>query len=328
MLCQLPKSNRTSTLLPSSTLCRSLSLAPTLADALGARVELIDGLIDARAFDAPASKAALLDEWTPALAGLGYERLLDRVRDRVGERRFAYGVQLIAGATDPLVVARGYSELAEAALQMLADATVAEFVVTHGRVPDSELVILALGRLGGRVLTHASDLDLIYLFTGDHLAESNGPRPLGATTYYNRLAQRVTAAMSVPTAAGKLYDIDTRLRPQGAQGPLVVTLDSFERYQREEAWTWEHMALLRARPVYGSDAAKAELERIVADLLAIPRDPVKLAADAAEMRGKIAAHKPPKGALDIKGGPGGLVDLEFAMQVKQLVSGRCHDPNI
>src|SRR3546814_16119389 len=110
---------------------------------------------------------------------------------------------------------------------MLAAATVAEFGVTHGRVPDSELVILALGRLGGRVLTHASDLDLIYLFTGDHLAESNGPRPLGATTYYNRLAQRVTAAMSVPTAAGKLYDIDTRLRPQGAQGPLVVPLDSF-----------------------------------------------------------------------------------------------------
>src|SRR3546814_15623611 len=107
--------------------------------------------------------------------------------------------------------------------------------------------------------------------------------------------------MSVPTAAGKLYDGDTRLRPQGAQGPLAVTLDSFERYQREEAWTWEHMALLRARPVYGSDAAKAELERIVADLLAIPRDPVKLAADAAEMRGKLPAHTPPKGALDIKG---------------------------
>src|SRR3546814_4343324 len=98
-------------------------------------------------------------------------------------------------------------------------------------------------------------------------------------SYYNRLAQRLTGAMSVPTAAGKLYDVDTRLRPQGAQGPLVVTLDSFERYQREEAWTWEHMALLRARPVYGSDAAKAELERIVADLLAIPRDPVKLAAE-------------------------------------------------
>ncbi len=307
---------------------RILALAPTLADALGARVELIEGLIDSRAFDAPADKAQLLAEWAPGLAALDYERLLDRVRDHVGERRFAYGVQLVAGATDPLAIATGYSELAEAALQVLADATVAEFAAAHGRVADSELVVLALGRLGGRALTHASDLDLIYLFTGDHLAESDGARPLGATTYYNRLAQRVTAAMSVPTAAGKLYDVDTRLRPQGAQGPLVVTLDSFERYQREEAWTWEHMALLRARPVYGSDAARAEVERIIADLLSAPRDAAKLVADAADMRDKIAAHKPPQGTLDIKGGPGGLVDLEFAMQVTQLASGQCHDPNI
>ena len=307
---------------------RILWLAPALADALGARVELIEGLIDKRAFEAPATKAELLAEWAPGLAGLDYERLLDRARDRVGERRFAYGVQLVAGSTDPMVIACGYSELAEAALQVLADATVAEFVAAHGRVPDSELVVLALGRLGGRALTHASDLDLIYLFTGDHLAESDGPRPLGATTYYNRLAQRVTGAMSVPTAAGKLYDVDTRLRPQGAQGPLVVTLDSFERYQREEAWTWEHMALLRARPVYGSDRAKAEVQRIIDELLAAPRDRQAVAKDAAEMRDKIAAHKPPKGRLDIKGGPGGLVDLEFAMQVTQLATGRCHDPNI
>ena len=307
---------------------RVLSLAPTLADALGARVELIEGLIDKRAFEAPATKGELLSEWAPGLAGLDYERLLDRVRDRVGERRFAYGVQLVAGGGDPMTIACGYSELAEAALQVLADATVAEFVQAHGRVPGSELVVLALGRLGGRALTHASDLDLIYLFTGDHLAESDGPRPLGATTYYNRLAQRVTVAMSVPTAAGKLYDVDTRLRPQGAQGPLVVTLDSFERYQREEAWTWEHMALLRARPVYGSDGAKAALHRIIDDLLASPRDRDAVAKDAAGMRDKIAAHKPPKGPLDIKGGPGGLVDLEFAMQVTQLATGRCHDPNI
>ncbi|MDZ3830223.1 MAG: bifunctional [glutamine synthetase] adenylyltransferase/[glutamine synthetase]-adenylyl-L-tyrosine phosphorylase [Sphingopyxis sp.] len=307
---------------------RILSLAPTLADALAARVELIEGLIDSRAFDAPATQEELMAEWAPGLAGLDYERLLDRVRDRVGERRFAYGAQLVAGATDPLDIARGYSDLAEAALRVLADATVAEFVEAHGRVPDSELVILALGRLGGRALTHASDLDLIYLFTGDHLAESDGPRPLGATTYYNRLAQRVTAAMSVPTAAGKLYDVDTRLRPQGAQGPLVVTLDSFERYQREEAWTWEHMALLRARPVYGSDGARAALTGVIADLLARPRDAAMLRRDAGDMRDKIAAHKPPAGALDIKGGPGGLVDLEFAMQVVQLATGQCHDPNI
>lgn len=307
---------------------RILALAPALSDALAARVELIEGLIDARAFEAPASKTELLAEWAPTLAGLDYERLLDRVRDRVGERRFAYGVQLIAGSTDPLIVARGYADLAEAALQVLADATVAEFVAAHGRVPNSELVVLALGRLGGSALTHASDLDLIYLFTGDHLAESDGLRPLGATTYYNRLAQRVTAAMSVPTAAGKLYDVDVRLRPSGAQGPLVVTVDSFDRYQREEAWTWEHMALLRARAVYGSDAARAEVGRVIEKVLTAPRDRAAVVADAATMRDKIAAHKPPQGALDIKGGPGGLVDLEFAMQTEQLASGRCRDPHI
>ena len=101
------------------------------------------------------------------------------------------------------------------------------------------------------------------------IRDRDGPRPLGATTYYNRLAQRVTAAMSVPTAAGKLYDVDVRLRPSGAQGPLVVTVDSFDRYQREEAWTWEHMALLRARAVYGGDAARAEVGRVIEKVLTL-----------------------------------------------------------
>lgn len=307
---------------------RILSLAPTLADALSGRVELIEGLIDQRAFAAPASYEELVEEWTPMIQDLDYERLLDRVRDWVGERRFAYGTQLIAGASDPLIVAGGYAALAEAALKILADGATREFVAAHGRIQNSELVVLALGRFGGRALTHASDLDVIYLFTGDHLAESDGPRPLGATTYYNRLAQRVTAAMTVATAAGKLYDVDTRLRPQGANGPLVVTVDSFERYQREEAWTWEHMALLRARAVYGSPAAREAVETLVADLLHMPRDPAKIRADAADMRLKMAEHKPPKGALDIKVGEGGLVDLEFAMHVQQLTTGECHIPNI
>jgi glutamate-ammonia-ligase adenylyltransferase len=307
---------------------RILAFAPTLADALSNRVELIEGLIDRRAFDTPANVAELREEWAPAVRSLDYERLLDRVRDWVGERRFAYGVQLIAGSTDPLEIAKGYADLAEAAFGVLADGTIAEFTAKHGQVANSELVVLALGRLGGRALTHASDLDLIFLFTGDHLSESDGPKPLGATTYYNRLAQRITGAMSVPTAAGKLYEVDTRLRPQGAQGPLVVTVESFERYQREEAWTWEHMALLRARPIYGSPAARERVEALIADLLAMPRDAAKVRADAADMREKMALHKPAKGPFDIKVGDGGLVDLEFALHVCQLTSGACHDPNL
>ena len=309
-------------------LTRTLVLAPTLADALGTRASLIEGLIDARAFEPPASADALVAEWRSRLAGHDYEALLDAVRDRVGELRFAYGVQLVEGTSDPLVVGAGYAALAEAALTLLADATISEFQRAHGRVPDSELAILALGRFGGGMLTHASDLDLIYLFTGDHLAESDGPRPLGATQYYNRLAQRLTAALSVPTAAGKLYDVDTRLRPSGDQGPLVVSVDSFARYQRQDAWVWEHMALLRARPVYGSAAARAQLDAILAELHGSSRDPAVLMREAAAMRAKMAAHKPAKGPLDVKAGTGGLIDLEFALQVTQLQSGQGLNPAI
>jgi [glutamine synthetase] adenylyltransferase / [glutamine synthetase]-adenylyl-L-tyrosine phosphorylase len=297
---------------------RTLVLAPTLADALGTRASLVEGLIDARAFDPPATATALADDWRRALAGRDYEDWLDGVRDRVGELRFAYGVQLVEGARDPLVIGAGYAALAEAALNVLADATIAEFERAHGRIADSELLILALGRFGGGMLTHASDLDLIYLFSGDHLAESDGPRPLGATQYYNRLAQRLTAALSVPTAAGKLYDVDTRLRPSGDQGPLVVSVDSFERYQREDAWAWEHMALLRARPVYGSAAARSDLAALLADLHRARPDAAALTAAASDMRAKISAHKGVKGPLDVKAGPGGLIDLEFAVQVTQL----------
>lgn len=292
--------------------------APTLALALGRRPALLDGLIDASAFDPPPPLDALVAEFAAHEADDDYQTLLDRARQRVGERRFALGAQLVEGAADPMVVAQGYSRVAEAALVALTDATVAGFEALHGRIPGAELAILALGRLGGGALTHASDLDLIYLFTGDHLAESDGAKPLGATQYFNRLAQRVTAALSVPTASGPLYDIDTRLRPSGAQGLLAVSVESFAHYQRESAWTWEHMALTRARMVYGSPAARGTIEAIIADVLHRPRDPATLVADAVKMRGDMAKHKPPAGPFDVKLIEGGLVDCEFAVHLIQL----------
>jgi glutamate-ammonia-ligase adenylyltransferase len=170
----------------------------------------------------------------------------------VNERRFALGTQLVLAKTDPLAVAEGYSRVAEAAVNVLASAATAEFESAHGRVPGSELLILGLGRLGGEALTYASDLDLVYVFSGTHEAVSDGLRPLRATDYFNRLAPRITAALSVATAAGPLYDIDTRLRPSGKDGLLAISVPSFSEYQQHHAWTWEHMALTRARPVYGS----------------------------------------------------------------------------
>jgi len=302
--------------------------APTLADALGKRPALLDGLIDASAFAPAGAVEEIAATFAAREAGDDYQMLLDRVRAKVGERRFALGVQLIEGVSDPLDVGAGYGRVAEAAILTLAEATVAEFVEAHGRVPDSEFVILALGRLGGGVLTHASDLDLIYLFTGDHLAESDGRKPLGATQYYNRLAQRVTAALSVPTASGPLYEVDTRLRPSGAQGLLAVSVESFAKYQAESAWTWEHMALTRARPIFGSAAAFGKVQAVIDDTLRRPRDPATLLADATKMRGDMARHKPPEGPFDVKLVEGGLVDCEFAVHVTQLRSATGLDPRL
>jgi glutamate-ammonia-ligase adenylyltransferase len=302
--------------------------APTLAEQLGRRAELLDGLIDATALDPMPDVAALAEEMATRETGADYQWQLDHVRKVVGEKRFALGAQIVAGASDPLEVSAGYARVAEAAIEVLARATVEEFTRAHGRVPDSELVVLALGRMGGQALTHASDLDLIYVFTGDYAAESDGAKPLGAVMYYNRLGQRVSAALSVPTAAGPLYEIDTRLRPSGAQGPLVVSLEGFTRYQREDAWTWEHMALTRLRPIFGSAKARAAVMQMVGEVLHGARPQRDVVADAAKMRDEMAAHKPPQGPLDAKLSDGGLVDLEFAVHTLQLVHRSAFDPQL
>ncbi len=309
-----------------ATLLAVLDCAPALAADLAARPGLIEGLIDASVFGDHADRGQLAARMRTPRGG--YEAQLDHVRRVVGEHRFALGVQLVEGARDALAVSRGYADIADAAIGALGAATVAEFEAAHGRVPGGELLVLALGRLGGRAMTHASDLDLILLFTGDIHAESDGGRPLGATSYFNRLGQRVIAALSVPTAAGGLYEVDVRLRPQGAQGPLVASLDAFLRYQREDAWTWEHMALTRARPVFGSAAARSALTAGIDEVLRRPRDRAATIADIARMRGDMQAHKPPAGPLDVKLIDGGLVDLEFALHATQLLHASGLDPRL
>ncbi|MEO7814730.1 MAG: glutamine-synthetase adenylyltransferase, partial [Sphingomicrobium sp.] len=302
--------------------------APALADQLARRPGLFDGLIDESSFAAPPDAATVAGKLAEGVKTASYDERLDQVRRLVGERRFALGVQLIARHRDPLDLTMGYAAVAEGAIHALADAARYEFEAAHGRVPGGELMILGLGRLGGMALTHASDLDLIFLFDAPDDAVSDGAKSLGATDYFNRLAKRVVAALSVATAAGPLYDVDTRLRPQGEKGMLAVRLDAFEAYQRSEAWTWEHMALLRARPLYGTEAGRAQLAATVARVLQMERDPAKVRADAAKMRADMAQHKPPAGPLDIKLGPGGLVDLEFAVHTLQLTHRIGFDPRL
>ncbi len=305
-----------------------LSHAPVLADALSRRAELFDGLIDATALDLPPSVAELARQFARTEPGDDYQMLLDHVRARVGEKRFALGVQLIEGRHDALEISAGYARVAEAAIQVLTDATIAEFEAVHGKIADGRLLILALGRLGGAALTHASDLDLIFLFSGDHSAESDGKRPLGGTQYFNRLTARIVTALSVPTAAGPLYEVDTRLRPSGTQGPLAVTLESFYKYQRESAWTWEHMALTRARPVYGDADLRELLQEEIRIILRKEREPEELRKAVRKMRLDIVEHKPPKGPLDTKLMEGGLVDWEFIIHFLQLKTGEALHPQL
>ncbi|HEY4071404.1 MAG TPA: bifunctional [glutamine synthetase] adenylyltransferase/[glutamine synthetase]-adenylyl-L-tyrosine phosphorylase [Sphingomicrobium sp.] len=301
-------------------LAKVLAHAPLLADQLGRRPELFEGLFDASSFSMPPEADEFARLLGDAMDGQPYDVALDRARRLVNERRFALGVQLIDRRRDPLEVTEGYARVAEGTLVALADSAAREFRSAHGEFPGSELVILGLGRLGGHSLTHASDLDIIYLHNAPQGGRSDGRKPLGPNDYFNRLASRVTAALSVPTASGPLYDVDARLRPGGSKGMLVVSLEAFEQYQRREAWTWEHMALCRARPVFGSAGVREKVAAMIDSILRIPRDRAKVVADAVKMRADMERHKAPKSRLDVKLGPGGLVDLEFATHVLQLTT--------
>jgi len=305
-----------------------LTLAPPLADALGQRPQLLDALIDGSALALPGSADHLAQQMRCTDARETYEDQLDRIRQVTGEIRFALGVQLIQSEHDPLDIAAALSRLAEAGLKVAYEAAEAEFAQRHGRIADAQLLVLGLGRFGGGMLTHASDLDIVYLFNGSFDDLSDGAKPLQSSHYFNRLAQRVTAALTVPTAQGALYEVDTRLRPQGAQGPLAVTISSFAKYQAESAWTWEHMALTRAKVLIGDSKSSQDLEQIIADVLSKPRDPANLREDVLTMRADMAQHKAPRGELDVKLLRGGLVDVEFLVHYLQLKTGRALKPHL
>lgn len=302
-------------------LVATLTLTPSLSDELGRRPELLDTLLDREALDLPGSVEEIVVRMQSAALRDDYEAMLDAIRVVTGEIRFTLGVQLIEGLSDPLDIAAALSRTAEAGLQLAMRETELEFARTHGRITGSELLVLGLGRLGGGALTHASDLDMVYVFTGDFSARSDGARPLSASHYFNRLASRVSAALSVPTAQGALYEVDTRLRPQGAQGPLAVSCDAFAKYQREAAWTWEHMALARSRVLSGSHEAGDALEAIVASVVRKDRNEAELREAVTWMRAEMVKHKSPSGPLDVKLLRGGLVDFEFVIHFLQLRGG-------
>ena len=306
-----------------------LGVAPVLADALARSPALFDVMLGPDAVQPLPAPDALRAELGLLVAAAGsFEETLDRVRRWTSERRFQIGAQLIEGHSQPLAAARALAALADAALLVILPAVAHALAEAHGHVPGAEPVVLAMGRYGGGMLTHASDLDIVYLYVGDAAAQSDGARPIAAPLWFNRLGQRLSTALSVPTAEGGLYEVDTRLRPWGAKGMLSVSLESFARYQAEEAEPWEHMALTRARVIGGSAAAQAAVNAVIAERLAAPRTPAALRAAVVGMRGDIAKAKPSQGGFDVKLGPGGLVDLEFIIHYLQLLTPAALTPDM
>jgi glutamate-ammonia-ligase adenylyltransferase len=301
-----------------------LGSAPRLANVIATRPHVLDGVIDPSRganFEAMTLSARL----EAFLAGaVTFENVLDRVRDFAAEDMFLIGVRLLSGALDPDRAGRAYSALAEAIVGALLDRVAEVFAEEHGRVAEGRVALIGMGKLGSREMTAASDLDLILIYDFPDGAESNGRRPLPAVLYYTRLTQRLVSALTAPTKAGRLYEVDLRLRPSGRKGPLATQFRGFVQYQRSEAETWEHMALTRARVIAGDARLAREIDRAIASVLRKPRERAKLAKDVREMRALIAREKGDADPWDLKLVAGGLLDIEFIAQFLVLAEAKDH----
>jgi [glutamine synthetase] adenylyltransferase / [glutamine synthetase]-adenylyl-L-tyrosine phosphorylase len=299
-----------------------LGSAPRLAQVIATRPHVLDAAIDPHGADFAGnlSEAATRARSDAYIAQAHtFEEALDRARDFAAEEMFLIGLNLLSGSLDPDRAGEAYSALAQALVGTLLACVEAAFGEEHGKIGGGRIAVLAMGKLGSREMTAASDLDLIviYDFPPD-TGESDGTRPLGAAIYYSRITQRLLAALTAPTRRGKLYEVDMRLRPSGRQGPLATQFSAFQRYQQDDAETWEHMALARARVIAGDASLAADVERTVRETLTRKRDAAKVAREVRSMRALIAREKGDKDAWDLKLVSGGLMDIEFIAQYLTL----------
>jgi glutamate-ammonia-ligase adenylyltransferase len=247
-------------------------------------------------------------------------------------RQFAQGNVLRVAAADivgaiPLMVVSDYlTEIAEVTLQRLQASAWRDLLQKHGRPGDladmeTGFAVIGYGKLGGIELGYASDLDLVFLHGSANLnAVTDGRRSVANDVFYARLGQRVIHMLTTRTPSGLLYEADMRLRPNGNSGQLVASLNTFEKYQLNDAWTWEHQALVRARAVAGDPVVTARFAAMRHQILCMQRDPEKLLADVREMRQKMRDSLDRSNAeyFHIKQGTGGLVDIEFLVQYAVL----------
>ncbi|RDV02121.1 bifunctional [glutamine synthetase] adenylyltransferase/[glutamine synthetase]-adenylyl-L-tyrosine phosphorylase [Undibacter mobilis] len=302
-----------------------LGAAPRLGETLARHPQVMDALVDPSFFGVLPDDEELQRRLDAALAQARYdEDLLERIRMFGLEYLFLIGVRILTGTLTARAAGEAYARLADAILRAVHRAVAENFASVYGHVRDEQTAVVAMGKLGGREMTAASDLDLIMIYDFDgETPESDGRRSLYGGQYFARLTQRLINTLTAQTNYGALYQVDMRLRPSGQAGPLATQIGSFIHYQENEAWTWEHMALTRARVISGSSEFAERVGAVFKDILCRPRDAALTAGDVAEMRGAIATEKGDGNSWDLKYAKGGLVDLEFIAQYLQLV--HAHD---
>jgi glutamate-ammonia-ligase adenylyltransferase len=304
-----------------------------LAERLAAHPLLLDELLDARAegplparaqFDAACARVLDNDDAEAALYAL------NELRQSLS---FRIALATLDGRQAAQDSARQLAWLADAVVDAVCRLAMRELRAAHGMIPAARFAVVGYGSLGGEELGFGSDLDLVFLYDAPPDAHSEPPpaqagsaRSLDASRWFARVAQKIVALLGIVTGAGRLYEVDVRLRPDGASGLLVSSLASYADYQRTRAWTWEHQALVRARCICGDDGLRAEFEAVRSAALARTRDVETLHADIAAMRAKMRAELDRSERIDagqdagdvvrfdLKQGDGGLVDLEFLLQ--------------
>ncbi|WP_082306480.1 bifunctional [glutamate--ammonia ligase]-adenylyl-L-tyrosine phosphorylase/[glutamate--ammonia-ligase] adenylyltransferase [Mizugakiibacter sediminis] len=293
-----------------------------LAERVIAQPLLLDDVLDPRIDRLPLRRADIAEELKQALAALDErdpEGELERLNELKASLAFRLGLAFRDGRADAPATARRLAAVAEAVVGAVLTLAERELIAQHGRLPGdgTGFAVLGYGSLGGAELGFASDLDLVFVYDGARAAAtSDGRRPLDGVHWYQRLAQRVVHWLTALTRGGRLYEVDTRLRPDGSKGLLVTSLDAFAAYQRERAWTWEHQALVRARGIAGDAALHIAFEAARAEILARPRDAAAVRDEVVAMRARWRAERDRSDALqlDLKQGEGALLDIEFLLQ--------------
>ncbi len=296
--------------------------SPALATYLSRHASVFDAVI-AGAFFAPwPGQAKLQSDLQSLLAEESdYETWLDVARRWSKEWHFRVGVHHLRGLIDADRAGEQYADIAEAVVGAIWPLVISTFAEKHGAPPGRGAVVLGMGSLGAAKLNAGSDLDLIVIYDADGSEASDGRRPLAARHYYAKLTQALITALTAPTAEGRLYEVDMRLRPSGNQGPVATAWNAFQEYQKQEAWVWEHLALSRARVIAGPEALATDVEAFRGGLLGSTINISKVLSEVSEMRERIASAKPTDSALDPKLGYGRMQEVELTAQTACLLAG-------